>query len=294
MKTTRRKLLGGALASALALAFLTGCATEKAAVADLKQLKHDLSGLAGHVLIAGKPVAGSTVTLYAAGTGAPTRLADGKTDAKGAFKLDALQTDGRVLYLVAKGPRADVALLSLLGTARPPSVTVNELTTVASAYTAARFIEGEAISGKPLSLSIASGNTPNLVDPVTGGWGKVLLDPLNSSMTTTLATLDTLGSLITYSATLANDQWKARFYQAATPFGRTTPRNTLEAMAGIARAPWAAPKELYTLFDEAYPLPAPDGRRSAPFIPYLVWSPEDFCLSLCFWFLALCCGWTAG
>ncbi|MFO1460617.1 MAG: hypothetical protein U1G08_14575 [Verrucomicrobiota bacterium] len=60
------------MANALALAFLTGCATEKAAVADLKQLKHDLSGLAGHVLIAGKPVAGSAVTLYAAGTGAPT------------------------------------------------------------------------------------------------------------------------------------------------------------------------------------------------------------------------------
>ena len=29
-----------------------------------------------------------------------------------------------------------------------------------------------------------------------------------------------------------------------------TPKNTLEAMAGIARAPWAAPKELYALFDE--------------------------------------------
>jgi streptogramin lyase len=56
----------------------------------------------------------------------------------------------------------------------------------------------------------------------------------------------------------------------------------LEAMASIARAPWAAPKELYALFDEAYPLPAPDGRRSAPFAPYLVYVPDDFALSLCF------------
>ena len=53
-------------------------------------------------------------------------------------------------------------------------------------------------------------------------------------------------------------------------------------MAGIAREPWAAPKELYGLFDEAYPLPAPDARRSAPFIPYLVYAPDDFALSLCF------------
>lgn len=41
-------------------------------------------------------------------------------------------------------------------------------------------------------------------------------------------------------------------------------------------------KELYALFDEAYPLPAPDGRRSAPFAPYLVYVPDDFALSLAF------------
>jgi hypothetical protein len=52
---------------------------------------------------------------------------------------------------------------------------------------------------------------------VTGGWGKVLLDPLNSYMTTTMANLDTLGSLITASFTVANDDWRARFYKAATP-----------------------------------------------------------------------------
>jgi hypothetical protein len=121
-----------------------------------------------------------------------------------------------------------------------------------------------------------------LVDPATGQWGKVLLDPLNSSMTTTLAKLDTLGSLITY-ATVANDDWRARFFKAATPTGGATPKNTLEAMAGIAREPWAAPKELYGLYDEAYPLPAPDARRSgAPFTPYLVYVPDDFALSLAF------------
>ena len=58
------------------------------------------------------------------------------------------------------------------------------------------FINGESISGNPLGLRIAAGNVPNLVDPVTGGWGKVILDPLNSTQTTTLANLNTLGSLI--------------------------------------------------------------------------------------------------
>ena len=93
------------------------------------------------------------------------------------------------------------------------------------------------------------------MDPATGGWGKVLLDPLNSTQTTTLANLDTLGSLITAFVTVANDDWRARFLKAATPPSGATPKNTLEAMAGIARAPWATPKELFALFDEAYPQP---------------------------------------
>ena len=156
------------------------------------------------------------------------------------------------------------------------------MTTVASAFTVARFISGQAISGNPLGLRIAAGNAPNLVDPITGNWGKVLLDPLNSSRTTTMANLDTLGSLITAYFTVANDDWRHRFLTAATPPSGVAPKDTLEAMAGIARAPWAAPKELYALFDEAYPLPAPDGRRSAPFVPYLVYVPDDFALSLSF------------
>ena len=83
----------------------------------------------------------------------------------------------------------------------------------------------------------------------------MIVDPLNSTQTTTLANLNTLGSLITAFATVANDAWRARFLKAATPPSGATPKNTLEAMAGIARAPWAEPKELFALFDEAYPQP---------------------------------------
>src|SRR6516164_4168007 len=249
--------------------------------------------LDGCVKVASQPVAGATVTLYAAGAADPAKLAEVKTDDQGAFKLDAGQPPGdSVLYIVTKGgtPKAAeskgandaITLLAVLGSTPPKTVTVNELTTVASAFTAARFINGEAISGNPLGLRIAAGNVPNLVDLETGGWGKVILDPLNSSMTTTMAKLDTLGSLISACATVADDDWRARFLKAATPTGGVTPKNTLEAMAGIAREPWAAPKELYGLFDEVYPLPAPDGRRGAPFAPYLVYVPDDFALSLCF------------
>src|SRR5271165_2359890 len=68
--------------------------------------------LSGSVQGAGQPIAGSTVTVYAAGTGAPAQLAQGKTDDSGAFTLavDSAPADS-VLYVVAKGgtPKAATA-----------------------------------------------------------------------------------------------------------------------------------------------------------------------------------------
>ena len=270
--------------AAVVITVLTALASGRAQAAD---------AISGHVLGAGSPIEGATVTLYTAGTGAPQQLAHGKADATGAFKLDASHASpDAVLYVVAKGgtPKAAaakgandaVALMTLLGTARPKEVMINELTTVASTFTAARFIEGESISGNLLGLRIAAGNVPNVVDPETGTWGKALLDPINSTQTTTLANLDTLGSLISACFTVTNDDWRARFFKVSTPPSGVTPKNTLEAMAGIARVPWASPKELYTLFDEAYPQPKDGSRRKAPFVPYLAYVPDDFALSLCF------------
>jgi streptogramin lyase len=253
------------------------------------------TGVEGRVELGGGPVAESVVTLWAAGEAAPTQLAQSKTGTDGRFIISTDQPFGSAdsLYLVATGGKPAVsktpgnsvglALLTVLDDKPPTKVTVNEMTTVASAFTSARFIHGTAVSGNPLGLRIAARNVPNLVDPTTGGWGKVLLDPLNSTQTTTLANLDTLSSLITAFATVTNDDWRARFLKAATPTGEVTPENTLEAMAGIAREPWADPKDLYALFDEAYPQPN-DAllRRKAPFAPYLAYAPKDFALSLAF------------
>lgn len=212
----------------------------------------------GQVQVGGGPVANSTVTLWGASVAQPRQLAQTRTGSDGRFELASPDDVGRdvILYLVAKGgDNPAIALLSVLGNIPPPKVVMNELTTVASTFTSARFIKGEAISGNPLGLRIAAGNAPNLVDPATGGWGKVLLDPLNSTQTTTLAKLNTLGSLITAFATVANDDWRTRFLKAATPTDGAAPKNTLEAMAGIARESWADPKTFYALFDEAYPQP---------------------------------------
>lgn len=237
--------------------------------------------LYGKVQGAGSPIAGSIVTLYATGEGEPVQIANAKSGEDGSFRLGvaaeaAKGGAGKVFYVVArggspkavagKGPDDSIALMDVLGLSLPKTITVNELTTVASAFTSARFINGESISGKPLGLKIAAGNMPNLVDPVSGAWGKVLVDPFNSNLTTTLANLDTLGSLISAFFTVANEDWRARFLKAATAPGGTAPKTTLEAMADIARRPWLETKTLYQLFDEAYPEAKEAGRRAAPFV----------------------------
>ena len=95
--------------------------------------------LAGTVQGANQPIAAATVTLYAAAEGAPSQVAQTKTGAEGKFGLDAERAPkGSVFYLVAKGPKEGVALMSLLGPSLPQKVMVNELTTVASTFCAAQ------------------------------------------------------------------------------------------------------------------------------------------------------------
>src|SRR5208337_1724608 len=122
----------------------------------------------------------------------PKQLAQIKTGDDGSFALNADATPGagESLYLVAKGGVASVikgggdnptlAFLAVLGGAPPAHVTVNEMTTVASVWTNAQFLDGAAIKGPALSLGIAAGNVHNFVDLTTGGYGATIADGLNS------------------------------------------------------------------------------------------------------------------
>ena len=60
--------------------------------------------ISGQVVGAGAPILGSTVTLWAEGSGAPRQLAQARTGADGRFMLSA-DGNGATLYLVAKGGR---------------------------------------------------------------------------------------------------------------------------------------------------------------------------------------------
>jgi len=246
----------------------------------------------GQVVGGGHPIAGSTVTLYAASASAPKELGRARTGDDGRFALNAASDPGKdaILYLVAQGGtpathkaagnNPAIALMSVLGATAPKTVTIDELTTVASVWTGAQFLSGTALSGNALGLDIAAGNVPNLVDLETGGLGPVIQDPLNSSQTATLATFSTLGDLLAGCITRVQGDACSKFFAAATPPRGVAPTDTLTAAQNIARNSSHQAQQLFALLDAFYPIPAGKRLRAAPFIPYLGFAPSAWTLSL--------------
>jgi hypothetical protein len=254
----------------------------------------------GRVQAAGGPVARSTVTLWAASAGEPRQLAQTQTGADGRFSLraDVTPGDDTSLYIVADGGEATVGkgsgdnpaitLLTVLGNKPPAELTINEMTTVASVWTHAQFLDGRVIKGHALGLKIAAGNVPSFVDLQTGGWGTSIQDPLNSSQTPTMANFATLADVLSGCATRVVTDACAKLYTAAAPptqslalSGRVptaAPTDTLTAAQSIARYPWYQPGRVFALLEAFYPIPQGKTMRSVPFMPYLNFSPSAWVL----------------
>src|SRR5208282_3445585 len=187
-------------------------------------------------------------TLWAGSAGDPRQLAEARTADDGSFALSADETPGPgvSLYVIAKvgvaavnkggGDNPALAFLSALGATPPAKVVVNEVTTIASVWTNAQFLDGVAIKGPALSLSISAGNVPNFVDLQTGGWGGAIQDPLNSSQTPTMANFATLANALAGCAARVTANACSGLFAAATGPTGGAPTNTLTAAESIARA----------------------------------------------------------
>ena len=256
----------------------------------------------GQVQAGGGPVAQSAVTLWAGSANAPVRLGQATTDADGRFVVSTDQTPAgdSSLYLVAsggspsvgkaRGNNPGIAFLAVLGATPPANVTVNEMTTIASVWTNAQFLNGAVLSGHALGLRIASGNVPNFVDLVTGGWGGAIQDPLNSGQTPTMANFASLADVLAGCATRVVEDACARLFAAAAPPRGSAPTDTLTAAEAIVRFPWYQPGRLFALLDQFYPVPPvrtdgqpkPPNMRPVPFMPYLLWARSAWVLPLKF------------
>jgi streptogramin lyase len=250
-------------------------------------------GITGRVLGAGAPIAGSTVTLWEAGSSAPRKVGETKTNADGQFQLSAAASakDGS-LYLVAiggeptalkgRGPNPAISLMAVLGGKPTSSVTVNEMTTIASVWTHNQFLGGIVIKGSPLELRIAAGNVPNLVDLATGGYGTAIQDGLNSSQTPTMANFATLSSVLAGCVARITPDACSRLFEAATPPAGKAPADTLAVAEAIVRNPSHQADRIFALLDSFYPVPNGKHLRSTPFMPYLTFAPSAWVFPLKF------------
>jgi hypothetical protein len=250
--------------------------------------------ITGQVQAGGGPVANSTVTLWAASTDQPARLAQAETGGDGRYVISVAQVpSGDIsLYLVATGgvPAVNkagvnnpaIAMMAVLGSNPPPEVMINEFTTIASVWTHAQFLDGTAIKGHALGLRIAAGNVPNFVDVKTGGWGTAIQEPYNSTQTPTMANFATLSTLLAGCLTQVRADACSSLFAAATPPSGRVPTDTLTAMQSIAHNPAYQPARMLALLDAFYPVPKGKKLRATPFMPYLSFAPSAWVLPLKF------------
>ena len=240
----------------------------------------------GAAFIDRRPLKGAHIILWKASEkSAAEKVEEAKSGDEGDFSFSGikdLEGEGS-FYVTAQDPEdTAVALLSVMGPELIPTIVINELTTVASIFTHSRFMKGSLIEGGSfLGLKVAAKNVPSLVDPATGLWGKTVLDGLNLTINATLARLNTLASLITFAAKTGKSKWRDELFKLTQREGLSKPTNTIEALSGIALAPWESAKELFTLFNTGY-FESEEGKTTAPISPYLFYPPPDFSLMLRF------------
>src|SRR5271156_5052619 len=246
----------------------------------------------GQVLGGGAPIAQSTVTLMQASAGAPKQLVQTKSDGSGNFTIHGTGATDCSLYLVATGgvsaanqgagDNPAIALIVVVGSKLPAKVVINEMTTVASVWTNAQFLDDTTLQGQPLSLRIAAGNVPNFVDLQTGGWGDAIQNPLNSSQTPTMANFATLADLLSACVARVKADACSSLFAAAAPPGGGPPTNTLNAAESIALNPWHQAGKIYDLLRQFYQVSPSNHMLAVPYMPYLNWAPSAWVLPLKF------------
>lgn len=231
--------------------------------------------LAGELTVAGKPAAGWNVNLYQASPSGASHLAHTTSDQDGGFRFRRSSAwKDAILYVVAERD-AEAKLLALLGADAevPLSIVVNELSTIASVWAAAQFLDGTQIAGNAVGLQIAARNVPNLVNLYDGGLGSVIQDQVNGTRTNTLATFYTLASLLTDCI----EKGCAGFYALAHTQGDPAPTDTLTAFGNVARNPW---NNVVDIFKQRPPANPGQTTNVPYFLPTLLWAPTAWTLSI--------------
>ena len=267
--SARRLAWGSAVAGCLLLSACSGGAdgVNPAAVAG--------KSISGKALGGQQPVVGATVSLYAASTSgygaSSAALATTTTGPGGTWTFSGVSCPSGPtdvpLYVVATGGSAvggssnsAIGLSSALG---PCSSAINgtgynidEVTTVASAYALAQFLDSTGVhlgtsSTNTTGLANAVANVALLAD-LDAGTAQTML-PSGASGTLPAATLNSVANILAacVNSSGASSSQCTSLISAATPSGGTAPATTLQAALNIAHNPGNNVAALYALAGSA-------------------------------------------
>lgn len=231
----------------------------------------DLS-ISGVVHTGDDALASAQVFVYASSDGNGSKvLGSTRTSADGSFSFSygAPRAFDGVVYLATAGGQLSGSgetvpnafrLASVIGApVDGQSITINDLTTVGSAFAMAQFIQGAKLSGANPGLTIASQMVGHLVNIETGELGATITNDSNGSEATTLNKLNEMANLLVTCASDASVCDDLLGY--ALPISGRAPSDTFRAIVNMARNPWQSNAEIYSLVASDAYLP---GLDSAP------------------------------
>lgn len=193
------------------------------------------------------PLAGALVTLYDATEAEPKLVASATADRDGHFVMNPAPAPSAqgVYYATACMTGApELLLAAVVGPAISGSIVLNELTTVAAAYSMAQFADGRVIRGSVFGLRIAAGMSANLASPYAGSPSLVLLNPPNANQTNALQSICSLSNLLVPTVRRQPEAWEA-LVRLVAPEDVQPPADTFQAILRIARHPHHRVHEIY-------------------------------------------------
>ena len=185
------------------------------------------------------PIANAVVTVFEATLQDPSLVGQARTDGEGRFELHMERDKSDGIFYVTATVDQDIELVTIIGLAlrNTASITINELTTVAAAFSMAQFTQNGVIGGDAFGLRIASQMNDNLASPRSGASSEVLLNSPNGDETNSLRSTRSLANLVATCILKVPHAVKDLFVLTTPPYGGAPPTNTFQALVNIARYP---------------------------------------------------------
>lgn len=187
-----------------------------------------------------------TINLYEINESSAGLIQQTTSDVDGKFSFKVPQENaGNQLYYITASNNKYTKFALVIGKLTESSLTINELTTVAAAYSMAQFWHGDLIYGPTQAIQIAADMNQNLVAITNGASSQVISSPPNEDQTNAWRLTNTLANAIT--ACVINNLTCFNLFNSTRSINNDLPSDTLQALQNLAHNPAQGINEILNL-----------------------------------------------